>query len=333
MLDRESDKNSKFILNLERHKSSFLIKLKNDEKSKHTISAYESNLKFFFKFLVQYDFEIDFETLREVDIYEYINFREILINDKINLPTKEYQKIATSTKNQIVSNLKNFFSFIERNNRTRNAYDFSSVFKEIKISKPKREPKGLSSIDNDKFVDFLNTYANVLDSEKGILENNRNVLLAKIIIFSGVRISEALGIKLNDFQDSSKDELYLVNVIGKGTKERKIYIEKDLINKELNFIKNHANYGTGSYIAMSKNLKRMSRFSLYKAINVLYRKCGINETTVHGLRHTYAKNKIKVLPITVLQKLLGHSDISTTTVYTDPTDEIIEDALIKSISK
>ncbi|AXH16386.1 hypothetical protein CP985_03310 [Malaciobacter mytili LMG 24559] len=308
--------NDDFIKKLEKHKKHFMAKIENENKSINTIEAYNRNLDKFFEFLNNYDEEISFEDLREQDIFEYIEYR--------NTISEQHQEISEATKNQIISNLKKFFSYIERNDRK--MYDFKKVFEDIKIKKPKREPKGLDTNNFDKLINYLEFYK--LNHNDRFIAY-RNSLLIKLMVFAGTRVSETIKIKFSDFQNCSKDHLYVISVIGKGSKQRKVYIEKDFVNEEINYLLSLSMYNQFSTIAITGKLKPLCRVQLYKAVNVVYKLAGVEETELHALRHTYAKNKIKVIPINVLQKLLGHSDISTTSVYTNPTDEMIEDILSK----
>jgi len=237
---------------------------------------------------------------------------------------KDFQ-ISTATKNQIISTLKKFFAYIEKNSKT--LYDFSKVFEDIKIRKPKREPKGLNEVNYKKLIDYMDEYKKMAND----FTNHRNALLLKIMLFGGARVSEAISIKFEDIKQSPREELYEIQVIGKGSKQRKIYIEKSLIDDEIYYLMNQTGlFGSHDYIAKTKTLKKMDRVQLYKAVNIIYGLAGVKESMLHALRHTYAKEKAKNIPLPVLQKLMGHSDINTTAIYTDPTEEIILESLKKN---
>jgi len=321
--------NEQIIQKIEKFKKGFLRKLESENKSNHTLEAYERNINKFIEFLEQYNENIDFDSIVENDIFEYLDYRneysDINKTTKIKFMNKDFQ-ISIATKNQIISTLKKFFSYIEKNSKK--IYDFSKVFEDIKIKKPKREPKGLNELSYHKLINFLEEYKKMAKD----FTNYRNTLLLKIMLFAGARVSEAISIKFEDIKQSPKDELYEIMVIGKGSKQRKIYIEKTLIDDEIDYLLKKIDlFNLHDLIAKTKTLKKMDRVQLYKAINIIYGLAGINETMIHSLRHTYAKEKAKKIPLSVLQKLLGHSDISITSIYTDPTEEIILDSLSKNI--
>ena len=319
--------NDEIVEKVKKFKKGFLRKLESENKSVHTLDSYERNIDKFVDFLEQYNEDIDFNSIVENDIFEYLDYRneysEMNKTTKEKFKKKDFQ-ISTATKNQIISTLKKFFAYIEKNSKT--LYDFSKVFEDIKIKKPKREPKGLNEVNYKKLIEFLEEYKKLGKD----FTNYRNTLLLKIMLFAGARVSEAISIKFEDIKPSPKEELYEIQVIGKGSKQRKIYIEKALIDEEINYLLNRTGlFDNHDYIAKTKTLRKMDRIQLYKAVNIIYGLAGVKESMLHALRHTYAKEKAKNIPLPVLQKLMGHSDINTTSIYTDPTEEIILDSLKK----
>lgn len=320
--------NEKMIEKVNKFKKGFLRKLETENKSIHTLKAYERNINKFSEFLAQYNEDIDFDTIVENDIFEYLDYRneysDINKTTKIKFKNKDFE-ISIATKNQIISTLKKFFGYIEKN--TKKLYDFSNVFEDIKIKKPLREPKGLSEFNYDRLLTFLEEYKKAGKD----FTNYRNTLLIKIMLFGGARVSEAINVKFEDFKPCSYEALYEIMVIGKGSKQRKIYIEKELVDNEIEYLlKRTGVFSVFDVIAKTKRLKQMDRVQLYKAANYIYSMAGIDETMLHVLRHTYAKEKIKTIPLPVLQKLMGHSDISTTSIYTNPSEEMILDSLKRS---
>ena len=68
---------------------------------------------------------------------------------------------------------------------------------------------------------------------------NRDALLIKLILFTGIRASECLDIKLDDFSYIEENTVYKIKIFGKGSKERFVYIAVNTIEKELVFLKNY----------------------------------------------------------------------------------------------
>lgn len=79
----------------------------------------------------------------------------------------------------------------------------------------------MNEVNYKKLIEFLEEYKKLGKD----FTNYRNTLLLKIMLFVGARVSEAISIKFEDIKPSPKEELYEIQVIGKGSKQRKIYIE------------------------------------------------------------------------------------------------------------
>ena len=85
----------------------------------------------------------------------------------------------------------------------------------------------------DKILEYLQQTIKNNNNYK----NNRNSLLVKLLFGAGLRISEALNLKLIDFTTSdTNDEFYELSIIAKGGERQKAYILKSLIEKELSYI-------------------------------------------------------------------------------------------------
>jgi integrase/recombinase XerD len=190
-------------------------------------------------------------------------------------------------------------------------YDFSKIFERIKIKTPKREPKSLSKEDLRKFKAFL---------EKLKLRDDfvavRNLLIIKSILLMGLRESEVKNLKIDDFRVyDGNDSLFEVKIVGKGDKERVVYVKRDLIEDEIDEFKSISD---SEYICMTKNKRLMNSDEIFRMVKSAYKRAGIHpdKYNVHSLRHTFAVEFYqKTKDIVVLQRLLGHSDIKTTMIY------------------
>ena len=154
----------------------------------------------------------------------------------------------------------------------------------------------------------------LFEKKTNSFNKNRDALLIKLILFTGVRASECLDLTLNDFtqinvtQDDKDIAVYKIRVQGKGNKERYVYIAKDKINRELSYLVEN-NYIT-NYIAITNKNKRMSRVGLYNVISNKMKKALINKKGVHILRHTFARDLVaKNINLQTISELLGHASI------------------------
>ncbi len=138
---------------------------------------------------------------------------------------------------------------------------------------------------------------------------NKNIYISilKLMYLSGLRISEALVLKWSDL---SKANMTL-NIYGKGSKERKSYLTIDFLNTLYSLKKDEG------FIFNIKGKKILAR-SVNKFLDKAY-KDGIIEYKIssHVFRHSFATSMLENdADIRHIQKLLGHSSISTTEIYT-----------------
>lgn len=306
--------NETFCKLLEKHTKSFLRKLKIDNKAKNTILNYGRTYKSFVLFCNEYENELSFENIKEDDIYAFIEYK----NDNL----QKHTELASSTINSYIIHLRRLFKYIERNSDK--LYDFDKVFEDIKPKPIVRVPKGINDNSFDKLVDFLKT----IDINK-TFTNARNVTLMKLLLFTGVRASEAISISLDNIVGVNNG-LYKISFRGKGDKIRTTYIKIDLLEKELNVLKNKYSIDSSKPIALTSTEKNMDRVQLSKMVNSIYKRADIKISGIHILRHTVAKRMIATkVPITVVQSILGHSSIETTSIYSNPTEDIIKREIIK----
>ena len=135
--------------------------------------------------------------------------------------------------------------------------------------------------------------------------NIRDYLLFSILWNTGLRISEALSLTLNDVRDNS------IRVKGKGGKIRIVPIKDRVLN-------NLYPYAIEKKIQYQDKLFPISRSHAHRLLNKYARQAGIHRPLhCHLLRHGFAVNFLKqVHNIVYLQELLGHSSIETTRIYT-----------------
>jgi site-specific recombinase XerD len=146
-----------------------------------------------------------------------------------------------------------------------------------------------------------------------------------------MRLTELVGINIKDidFYDCK------LNVIGKGNKERTIYLNKaciDAINGYLSVRpKNNIKSDSENALFLSERRERISNRTVQYVVKQELLKAGLdtNKYSVHKLRHTAATLMYKYgnVDIRALQELLGHESISTTEIYTHVDNEQIRNAV------
>lgn len=290
--------------------------------AKNTILLYERVGNQFIEYFIEKDSEMNLSNIKSKDITGFLAYCK-----KIAIKTKKIEKntsLSKSTKETYIKGLKGLFSFISGNNDELISYD--RLWDNIKIagdSKLQDKMVYLEEKEVKKLLDYL-------EKSKNKNKNNayRNALFVKLLLLAGLRTSEALGVKISDF--ILTDDNYQIKIIGKGEKMQFAYILKSDIEDELIFFKNTLDNDVP--IMTVKNNKLWNRSNAYQVVNNIYKKVGIQKKGLHLLRHTTAMRLTnKGMPITTVKKILRHSNISTTTIYSKATKENVINAL-KSVN-
>ena len=235
-----------------------------------------------------------------VDLDQFFYTEDIKASD-LTAKIKSYitnlrkKNLKMSSINRKISTLKNFLKFLQTEKIIRKI-DFQEF---ESLSNLKKIPKAISKLQMEQI--FMNLY-NSKQTNKKIY-----ILVLKLIYLSGLRISEALNLKWSDInhQDNS------IYIYGKGSKERKVYIIKDF----LDLLKN---LGKKNQFVFALNNKKISARPINKFLENCYNDSIIKDKlSSHVFRHSFATTMLENnADIRHIQKLLGHSSISTTEIYT-----------------
>ena len=222
-------------------------------------------------------------------------------SSNINIMIKTYiaqlrkKNLKTSSVNRKISTLKNYLKFLH----TEKIIDQIDFQEFESLSSVKKIPKAISKSQMEQIFEDLKKSK---QTNAGLY-----ILILKLIYLSGLRISEALNLKWSDInhQDNS------IYVYGKGSKERKVFIINDYLVQLKNLEKNN------QYI-FTINKKKISTRSVNKFLQNCYDNSLIkNKLSSHIFRHSFATTMLENnADIRHIQKLLGHSSISTTEIYT-----------------
>lgn len=157
----------------------------------------------------------------------------------------------------------------------------------------------------------------------------RDYVMLELLYSSGLRVSELVSIKLEDINL----EAGFLRILGKGSKERVVPINvraierlKIYINQQRpELLKNKRS----SYLFVTKRGRPMTRQRFWQTTKVLGRRFGI-ELSPHVIRHSFATHLLEGgADLRSVQKMLGHSDISTTQIYTKVTTDRIKKVYTK----
>ncbi|NWF51851.1 MAG: site-specific tyrosine recombinase XerD [Nitrospirae bacterium] len=270
--------------------------------SRNTIESYLMDLKKFHSFLLLNN--KDFTFFKRSDVIDFI---ETLRNEGYSI----------SSVCRFISSIKGFCKYLI----------IESIMKEDlteNIQAPKRWeriPKSLS-VSEVKFF---------LESDKAIEKPvmMRNIVMLELLYSSGLRVSELVSLKAEDINL----ETGFIRVIGKGSKERIVPVNIRALNKLRNYIKKERleilKKRDSPYLFVTNRGKPMTRQRFWQAIKSLGKKKGI-ELSPHTLRHSFATHLLEGgADLRSVQKMLGHSDISTTQIYTKVTTDRLKKVYLK----
>ena len=252
--------------------------------SDNTLDSYEENLIMFDKYINK-----AIKSISTDDIRSFL----ITLNDK-----------SDRTRAHYITVLNNFFTFL-------------TIEKIIKVNPCEEisQPKLSKKLPNYLTVEEID---NLLDIKLETPLDFRNKAMLELLYASGLRISELLNLKLNDI---SFDE-DILKVVGKGDKQRIVPIGdialeylKLYINDYRNSILKHKQ---SEYLFINNNGNQMTRQGFFKILKNQCMLKGIKKkVSPHTLRHSFASHLLNNgADLRTIQELLGHSDISTTQVYT-----------------
>lgn len=293
-------------------------------KSPNSIKEYNYDLAMFLKYM-----KIYFKLTNETD------FSNIKINDFD----------ITTLKRITLEDIHSFVSFLAVNNKskaTTRARKISSIrifFKYLTIKAKIIEVNPAQNLETPKQDKRVPKYLSLEDSKKllevTINEDNRNkerdYAIITLFLNCGMRLSELVGINIKDIQfDECK-----MTVIGKGNKERTVYLNKACMNAIKNYLevrpKENINYTSKDALFLSERHERISRRTVQYIVDKELRQAGLDTTkySTHKLRHTAATLMYQYgqVDIRALQELLGHASISTTEIYTHVANEQVRNAV------
>lgn len=263
-----------------------------------------------------------------VDSYkkEIINFKNYIKKDLLLITSSDIENylkylsknnLSEKTISHYITCLKEFYKFLQLNDLiNNNPLEF--------ISSPKT-PKNLPKVLTKEEVNLLLSF-----NPNNSLEF-RNKAMIELLYDSGIRVSELVNIKLSD--------LDLINstlkTMGKGSKERIIPIGEYACSVLEIYINNYRNdilkKRNSDYLFPSKKENHITRNGFFIILKDIAKKVGIKNTlSPHTLRHSFATHMLdNGADLRSIQELLGHSNISTTQIYTHVSNKHLRDVYDK----
>ena len=302
-------------------------------KSVNSIKEYNYDIAYFLKYIMY-------------------RFKMTNIKDELEIKTIKINTLTLDTIKKIeLADIHAFLAYLKNNYRSKPATlarkaSSIRVFFNYLCNKSKKIPNNPAlDLENPKLDRRLPKYLTLEDSRKllDVVENpnigthgnhdnsERNFAIITLFLNCGMRLSELVSINIKDidFYDNK------LNVIGKGNKERTIYLNKACISaiKRYLAVRPHDAVKANSRDALflSEQRKRISNRTVQYIVKEELRLAGLdtNKYSVHKLRHTAATLMYQYgqVDIRALQELLGHESISTTEIYTHVSNEQVRNAV------
>ena len=267
--------------------------------SHNSVLAYTRDLQRFYDFLIENS--LDFPQIQQNQLDDFISALS-----KANL--------ALSTVNRVLSTLRSFYGYLEREHGIHNP------MKDVESRKiPLRLPKALTVSEITQLIDSSVSEDNVISlRDRAILE---------LLYSTGGRVSEIVGINLNDIStvESEFSEVRVIKLRGKGSKERIVpmgsfsvkALDDYLVRVRPNLLsKNSKNKNDALFL--NQRGSRISRQRAWQIVVDNAKKCGLSGgISPHVFRHSFATHLLDGgADIRVVQELLGHASVTTTQIYT-----------------
>ena len=287
-------------------------------KSKSTVDEYYLDLRTFFRFLkikygvVQRDIpfsdikinDIDIEFIKKITLKDAHEFLNYVMTERGNNP---------STRSRKVSSILSYFRYLTN----KKMYLSFNPMEDLETPKKgKHLPKYLT-------LDQCYALLNAVDGQY----KERDYCILILFLNCGMRLSELCSINYNSIQDNK------LSIIGKGNKERKVYLNQACLDAINEYMKVRPVDGIKDKYALfiSRHNKRISPKTVQAIIYKYLDKIGLGGQgySVHKLRHTAATLMYQHggVDIRVLKDILGHENLGTTEIYTHISDTQMQSAV------
>ena len=267
--------------------------------SQNTVQAYETDILSFLNWLTK------------TPNINYLNLKEDNINKYIAYLFKS--KLKSSSVNRKISSLKSLYLYLIKKNILKK----SPISEVITPKKEKYLPSSMSEEEVDRLLKSPNPSNKTEKRDKAMIE---------MLYATGMRISELVNLKLTDVDL----QRCVAKVFGKGKKERLIPFGEAALEALSDYISDR-DKSVSKEIFLSNRGKKLSRVAFWQRIKIyLIRENLKNSISPHTLRHAFATHLLnRGADLRSVQLLLGHSDLSTTQIYTHIAKQRLSEVLKK----
>ena len=270
--------------------------------STNSIKSYKSDLRRYINFIFNIESIKDLNSIRQIHIRNFIRY----LND---------QNLSSSSISRSFSSIRSYHKFLSGEEKI--THNPTQLLEPPKLSK--KLPMVLSVQEVNEIINAVN-----LESTMGY----RDIAILETLYSAGLRVSELCALEMNNLLFDSS----MLRVLGKGNKERYVplgskaiklindyckYVRSKLINKK---------YSDGN-VFLSKNGKQLTRMTIFNIMKKWTQISGLNkDISPHTFRHSFATHLLEGgADLRAVQEMLGHSDISTTQIYTHLDNEYLKE--------
>jgi|APCry1669189034_1035192.scaffolds.fasta_scaffold00376_3 integrase/recombinase XerC len=270
---------------------------KNLNYSQNTINAYITDIYYFLQFIFNHHGEsISLELLDKLEVHDFRSW----------LAFRKRNNIASISNNRTISSIKNFYKFLKEQYKIENQN--INLVKIAKLNKPLPRALPVKSA-----IEIMNAIEKISNN---FWIGQRNKAIAYLLYGCGMRISEALDLRVNNFYD----EFLRVIVSGKGNKERELYLLPIIQGQIKSYISSCPyKFQNDSFLFYGEKGDKLNPDVFRKTLRKLRAGlCLPDFTTPHSLRHSFATHLLANSEgdLRTIQELLGHKNLSTTQRYT-----------------
>ena len=324
VLTFQSDEYLKFPAILQEY-ASYMVTIHG--KSEKTVCEYLLDIRTFFRHykMTKVNQNLSYEELEQLEISDVTidtvrgirteNIISFLMYCTVTL------KNNTSTRSRKLSSLRSFFNFMHSKRR------YIETNPCLEIDSPKKKKSLPKHLTLEECITLLETVRNDIHSKTA----SRDYCIISLFLNTGMRLSELVSLNLTSFDS----HLTQVRVIGKGNKERTIYLN-DASRKVLEeYLRTrldprYIHTGENAFFLSTRQTRispKTVQYVVYKYLTMAgFASKGLS---VHKLRHTAATLMFQSgnVDIRVLKDILGHEQLNTTQIYTHVVDRNMQDAM------
>ena len=267
------------------------------DKSEETIRSYLSDLTCFSQYLEhKYNCPAYLEEVQTADIEDYLYY------------LKEEKKLEGSSRSRNLYTLRSFWNYAYKKNLCERNVPMS--VEPIKIQK--KERTFLSAEEIEELIQHIHH-----DLVKVVIQT---------LFYTGMRINECLSLQLKDV-DLENKMIHVIN--GKGKKDRNILMHQNLVTILQYYINHQRSEMKSTYFFATAKTGSLSAAYVNRILRETVESLGwTKHITAHILRHSFASNLIKNgVNLVHVQKLLGHSNLKITSIYTHANMEDLDKSI------